>query len=117
MYLKISKKRSNKMVSYGLSGTTGSTIPKTFFNTETGLINPHFKRQLDKAGFVAESILKDHDPYHILNVSEVMQRHYFQKDLEFYKKGNQPSFKITYDQAKDFLDEEYSTRSSEMPTA
>lgn len=99
-----------------LGPKAATSITRTLFNLETGKINSLFKKQLDLVGIVSQQHFTNYDAYHILNVNQTLQGNgCFQTDYDFYKKGGVSAFKITYDQAKAFLDEEYSTRETLLP--
>lgn len=85
----------------------------TFFHPETGMISPEFKHQLDLVGLVAEKYFPQ--GYHIYNVYEVLNKHCFQKDNDFYKKGGISTLNVSLDQAEKFLDDCYAKRENIMP--
>jgi hypothetical protein len=99
--------------------TTVASAPslmKTLFDSETGMINPRFKRQLEIVGIAVKQHFSDFDSYHIRNVNEELQTNgCFQKDCDLYKKGSSSAFKIDYQQAVKFLEDEYQDRETIMP--
>jgi hypothetical protein len=90
---------------------------KTLFNKTTGAISSEFKKQLELVNIVIEKgAFPDLDPYHLLNVDAVLQKNgCFQRDWDLYKKGGSSAFKIDFNQAKAFLDYDYSLYSTIMP--
>jgi len=97
----------------GSINSNNISTPK--FNTvdpKTGDITPHFQRQADLVGIVFNQ--KD-----IETVNATLQTNgCFQKDPFFYENGGISPFSstLTYEQAKAFLDDEYSDRAVQMPS-
>ncbi len=88
----------------------------TLFDPESGIINPRFKQQLDKVGIIVKPHFLDVSTDHIKNVNEELQINgCFQKDWDLYKKGGTSAFQINYEQAVNFLEDEYSDREIMMP--
>lgn len=99
------------------SATTATQQGSNFlFDCETGMIKPHFKQQLDLVGIVSRRYFEDKDPYHISNVEKELQtKGCLQSDFDFYKKGGESAFKLTYEQAIQFLNDDYAKREKKLP--
>lgn len=90
--------------------------PPTLFNLHTGAITSAFKRQLDLCGIQPKQHISDLASYHIKNVDRELQSNgCFQTDCDFYKKGGTSKLKLTYEQAVDFLEDEYRDRPQVLP--
>ncbi|GAB4234736.1 MAG: hypothetical protein Tsb0021_14090 [Chlamydiales bacterium] len=99
------------------SATLQNDDRNLLFHPESGMISPIFKRQLELVGTATEQFFLDYSPDHVVNVNELLNKKgWFQKDLDFYKKGgNNPMFKITFQQAVNFLEDEFSSTVTIMP--
>ncbi|MCB1136273.1 MAG: hypothetical protein KDK78_08400 [Chlamydiia bacterium] len=83
--------------------------PAPIIDQQTGKLNSRFKHQAELVGLSFEG-------KSLAMVNEELQERCYQSDYEFYKQGNEnPRFKISYDQAVQFLNDEYSDRSTEFP--
>lgn len=100
-----------------LSGASSTQLKSpTLFDKANGEITPHFKQQLDLVGIVVKPHFPEYDSHHIVNVNEELQSNgCFQVDWDLYKKGEESAFKITYDQAVKFLDDDYSHKETQLP--
>lgn len=96
--------------------TTGISPINPLFDLESGMINPRFKHQLEIVGIVARPHFSDVDVHHIKNVlKELDTNGCFQKELDFYKDGKISTFKVSYEQAVEFLNDDYKDREIIMP--
>lgn len=67
-------------------------------------------------GVATKQVFAEYGPYHVININEVLQNNgCFQNDCDLYKNGGSSDFAITYEQARVFLDDEYSDRVTIMP--
>lgn len=114
---KLAKTKTNKHTELKMiSSVSAQQKSDTFFDLQTGMIKPHFKRQLDIVGVVVKPHFPELDPYHILNVDNTLQTNgCFQNDCDLYKKGNVSKFTINYAQAKAILDEDYKNQEIILP--
>lgn len=93
-----------------------SLTPPSLFNLHTGKITPQFQRQLDICDIPLREHVSGFGKDHILNVNRVLQDKCFQKDCDFYKKGNTSNkLSLSHEQAVDFLEDEYRDRVDILP--
>ncbi len=99
-----------------MSSKSVSLTPPPLFDLHTGQITPRFKRQLDLSGISLTENVSRLGTSHIVNVDRTLQTNgCFQKDCDFYKKGNTSKLNLSYEQAVAFLDDEYRDRPEVLP--
>jgi len=86
------------------------------FDRYTGEVTLDFKKQLDLIGIVSKQFFPEYEPNHIFNVNETLKTNgCFQRDYDYYKKGNKSNLKISYEQAKQYLDDDYLRKKTILP--
>ena len=95
---------------------TNTTGTEFYCDLETGQPGDLIRQYLTIANIEPQQVLSDYPSDHVLNLDRLLQTNgCFQRDYEFYKNGGRSPFNLIIDQAKKFLDLNYSVRQDIIP--
>ncbi len=93
-------------MSFLVAGAIEMLGSEKLFNSETGIVSPKLRKQLELSGIVARQIFPAYDAFHIFNVEAILRINMLE-DQHCCINNQMALFKFSFQQASVFLDNEY----------